>query len=96
MSAEADGLFVSANWQSQLPVNFRESLMGNAARERHAFHIVQRLPEAENISVIEDDGPNRTLLRKALYGLRLGSIMHKSDNTSIYVHNKVYSCTREE
>ena len=24
--------------------------------------------------------------------LRFGSIMHKSDNTCIYVHNKVYSC----
>jgi hypothetical protein len=42
--------------------------MGNAAHERHTFHILQRLLEAKNVSVIEDDCPNRTLLRKTLYG----------------------------
>jgi DeoR/GlpR family transcriptional regulator of sugar metabolism len=66
--------------------------MGNAAHQRHTFHILQRLLEAKNVSVIEDDCPNRTLLRKTLYGAAFGSIMHKSDNTRIYVHNKVYSC----
>src|SRR5260370_23696719 len=75
-----------------LPVKFRESLMGNAAHERHTFHILQRLLEAKNVSVIEDDCPNRTLLRKTLYDAIFDSIMHKSDNTRIYVHNKVYSC----
>jgi hypothetical protein len=35
--------------------------MGNAAHERHTFHILQRLLEAKNVSVIEDDCPNRTL-----------------------------------
>src|ERR1700680_553820 len=70
--------------------------MRNAAHERHTFHILQRLLEAKNVSVIEDDCPNRTLLRKTLYGATygatFGSIMHKSDNTRIYVHNQVYSC----
>src|SRR3981081_4774825 len=66
--------------------------MGNAAHERHPFHILQRLLEAKNVSVIEDDCPNRTLLRKTLYGATFGSMMHKSDNTRIYVHNQVYSC----
>src|ERR1700722_5580804 len=67
--------------------------MGNAARERHTFHILQRLLEAKNVSVIEDDCPNRTLLRKTLrYGGTFGSIMHKSDNTRTYVHNQVCSC----
>jgi DeoR/GlpR family transcriptional regulator of sugar metabolism len=66
--------------------------MGNAAHQRHTFQIFLRLLEAENVSVIEDDCPNRTLLRKTLYGAVLGSIMHKSDDTRIYVHNKVYSC----
>jgi DeoR/GlpR family transcriptional regulator of sugar metabolism len=66
--------------------------MGNAAHERHTFHILQRLLEAKNVSVIEDDCPNGTLLRKTLYGATFGSIMHKSDNTRIYVHNQVYSC----
>src|SRR5258708_1580218 len=66
--------------------------MGNAAHERHIFHILQRLLEAKNVSVIEDDCPNRTLLRKTLCGATLGSIMHKSDNTRIYMHNHVYSC----
>src|ERR1700685_2474719 len=68
--------------------------MGNAAHKRHTFHILQRLLEAKNVSVIEDDGSNRTLLRKTktLYGGTFGSIMHKSDNTRIYVHNKLYSC----
>src|ERR1700691_1717724 len=66
--------------------------MGNAAHERHTFHIFQRLLEAKNVSVIEDDCPNRTLLRKTLYGATLGSIMHKPDNTRIYVHNQVHSC----
>ena len=28
--------------------------MGNAAHERHTFHILQRLLEAMNVSVIED------------------------------------------
>src|SRR5713226_2767952 len=42
--------------------------MRNAAHERHTFHILQRLLEAKNVSVIEDDCPNRTLLRKTLYG----------------------------
>src|SRR6267378_5646412 len=42
--------------------------------------------------LIEDDCPNRTLLRKTLYGTTFGSIMHKSDNTRIYVHTQVYSC----
>src|SRR5258708_21552582 len=67
--------------------------MGNAAHERHTFHILQRLLEAKNVSVIEDDCPNRTLLRKTLYGATFGSTMHKSDNTRIYVHNQVYPCT---
>src|ERR1700746_3691952 len=67
--------------------------MGNAAHERHTFHIRERLLEAKNVSVIEDDCPNRTLLRKTLYGATLGSIMHKSDNTRIYVHDQLYSCT---
>src|ERR1700676_5278204 len=66
--------------------------MGNAAHERHTFHILQRLLEAKNLSVIEDDCPNRTLLRKTLYGAMFGSIMHESDNTRIYVHNQLYSC----
>src|SRR5258708_32552837 len=66
--------------------------MGNAAHERHTFHILQRLLEAKNVAVIEDDCPNRTLLGKTLYGATFGSIMHKSDNTRIYVHNQVYSC----
>src|ERR1700689_1678990 len=66
--------------------------MGNAAHERPTFHILQRLLEAKNVSVIEDDCSNRTLLRKTLYGATFGSIMHKSDNTRIYVHNKLYSC----
>src|SRR6204780_224455 len=66
--------------------------MGNAADERHTFHILQRLLEAKNVSVIKDDCPNRTLLRKTLYGAMFGSIMHKSDNTRIYVHNQVCSC----
>src|SRR5256884_630095 len=66
--------------------------MGNAANERHTFHILQRLLEAKNVSVIEDDCPNRTLLQKTLYGATFGSIMHKSDNTRIYVHIQVYSC----
>src|ERR1700731_62762 len=75
-----------------LPVKFRESLMGNAAHERHTFHILQRLLQAKNVSVIEDDCQNRTLLRKALYGATFGSTMHKSYNTSTYVHNQVYPC----
>src|SRR6266849_9092107 len=66
--------------------------MGNAAHERHTFHILQPLLEAKNVSVIEDDCPNRTLLRKTSYGATFGSIMHKSENTRIYVQNKVYSC----
>src|SRR5258708_12709606 len=66
--------------------------MRNAAHERHTFHILQRLLEAKNVSVIEDDCPNRTLLRKTLYGATLGSTMHKSDNTRIYVHTQVDSC----
>ena len=70
--------------------------MGNAAHERHTFHILQRLLEAKNVSVIEDDCPNWTLLRKVLCGAAFGSIMHKSDNTRIYVHNKVYSCKSAE
>src|SRR6202158_3208896 len=69
--------------------------MGNAAHERHTFHILRRLLEAKNVSVIEDDCPNRTLLRRTLYGATFGSIMHKSDNTCIYVHDKVYSCMRK-
>src|ERR1700739_2944644 len=70
--------------------------MGNAANERHTFHILQRLLEAKNVSVIEDDCPNRTLLRKTLYGATFGSIMHKCDNTRIYVHNQEYSCKWEK
>jgi hypothetical protein len=66
--------------------------MGNAAHERHTFHILERLIEAKNVSVIEDDCPNRTLLRKTLYLATFGSIMHKSDNTRTYMHNKVPSC----
>src|SRR6202171_1226509 len=66
--------------------------MGNAAHERHTFHILQRLLEAKNVSVIEDDCPNRTLLRKTLHGATFFSSMHKSDNTRIYVHTQVYSC----
>src|SRR5207245_4575293 len=67
--------------------------MGNAAHERHTFHILQRLIEAKNVSVIEDDCPNRALLGKTLYGATLVSIMHKSDNTRINMHDKLYSCT---
>ena len=66
--------------------------MGNAAHERHSFHILERLLEGKNVSVIEYDCPNRTLLRKALNGARFGSIMHKSNNTRIYVHIQLYSC----
>src|ERR1700694_6268460 len=66
--------------------------MRNAAHERHTFHILQRLLEAKNVSVIEDDCSNRTLLRKTLYGATFDSVMHKSDNTRIYVHDQVYSC----
>src|SRR5450755_3002250 len=66
--------------------------MGNAAHERHTFHIRQRLLEAKDVSVIEDDCPNRTLLRRTLHGTIFGSIMHKSDNTRTYMHNQVYSC----
>src|SRR5437899_7831331 len=66
--------------------------MGNAAHERHSFHVLQYLLEAKNVSVIEDDCPNRTLLRKTLYGATFGSIMHKSYDTRIYVHNRVHSC----
>ena len=40
--------------------------MGNAAHERHTFHTLQRLLEEKNVAVIEDDCPNRTLLRKTL------------------------------
>ena len=65
--------------------------MGNAAHERHTFHVLQRLLEAKNVSVIEDDCPNRTLLRKTFMALCFGSIMHKSDNTRTYVHSQVYS-----
>src|SRR5882757_6229951 len=65
--------------------------MGNAAHERHPF-ILRRLLEAKNVSVIEDDCPNRTLLRKTLHGTMFVIIMHKSDNTRIYVHNQVYPC----
>ena len=66
--------------------------MGNTAHERHTFHILQRLHEAKNVSVIEDDCPNRTALRKTLYCATFGSIMHKSDNTRINVHNQLHSC----
>src|SRR4029077_1921517 len=69
--------------------------MGNAAHERHTFHILERLLQAKNVSVIEDYCPNRTLLRKTLYGATLGSIMHKSDNTRIYVYDQLYSCTMD-
>src|ERR1700752_4408307 len=65
--------------------------MGNAAHERHTFHILQRLLEAKNVSLIEDDCPIRTLLRKTLYGATFGSIMHKSDDTRIYMHIRAYS-----
>jgi hypothetical protein len=61
--------------------------MGNAAQERHTFHILERLLEAKNVSVIEDDCPDRTPL--PLYGAMFGSIMHKQDNTRAYVHNQV-------
>src|SRR5258708_3278630 len=67
--------------------------MGNAAHERHTFHILQRLLEAKNVAVIEDEWANGKVLGKALYGGTFGSIMHKSDNTRIYVHNQLYSCT---
>jgi hypothetical protein len=70
--------------------------MGNAAHERHTFHILQRLLEAKNVSVIKDDCQNRTLLRKILYGATSGSIMHKSENTRTYVHNQLYSCKMTE
>src|SRR5260370_40240688 len=66
--------------------------MSKGGHERHTFHILQRLFKAKNVSLIKDDCPNRTLLRKTLYGSRFGSIMHKSDNTRIYVHTQVYSC----
>jgi DeoR/GlpR family transcriptional regulator of sugar metabolism len=77
----------------QLPVKFGESPKGDAADERHTFHIFQRLLDGKDVSIIEDDCPNRTLLRKTLYGARFGSTMHESDNTRIDVHNQVYSCT---
>jgi DeoR/GlpR family transcriptional regulator of sugar metabolism len=64
----------------------------NSAHERHIFHILQSLLEAKNVSVIEDDCPNRTLLRETLVGATLGSIMHKPYNTRIYVHNQLRSC----
>jgi len=51
----------------------------------------QRLLKAKNVSVIEDDCPNRTLLRKTLYGI-VRQYHAKSDNTRIYVHTQVYSC----
>src|ERR1700730_2601276 len=70
--------------------------MGNAAHESHTFHILQRLLEAKNVSVIEDDCPNRMLLRKTLLGTTFGSIMHKSDNTRAYVHKQVYACSDEQ
>jgi len=38
--------------------------MGNAAHERHTFHILQRLLKAKSVSVIEDDCPNRTAFAK--------------------------------
>src|SRR5260370_22895962 len=69
--------------------------MGNAAHERHTFHVLQRLLEAKNVSVIEDDCPNRTHLRKILYVATFCSIMHKSDNIRIYAHNQVYSCNMD-
>jgi hypothetical protein len=50
------------------------------------------LLEAKNVSIIEDDGPNQTLLRKTLHGSMLGSIMHISDNTRIKAHNQASSC----
>src|SRR5580704_11844471 len=67
--------------------------MRNAANDRHTFYILLCLLEAKNVSVIEDDCPNRTPLWKTLYGAAVGSTMHKSDNTRIYVHTQVYSCT---
>ena len=44
------------------------------------------------IESVGRDCPNRTLLRNTLYGATFGSIMHKSDNTRIYVHIQVDSC----
>jgi DeoR/GlpR family transcriptional regulator of sugar metabolism len=76
----------------QFPVKFGESLLRNAAHERHSFHILWRLLEAKNVSVVEDDCQNRALLRKTLCIVMFGSIMHKPDNTRINVHNQVYSC----
>jgi hypothetical protein len=66
--------------------------MGNAAHERHTFHFLQRLLEAKNVSVIEDDRPNRTLLRKTLYDITFRSILHRSDDTRINMHNQLHSC----
>jgi hypothetical protein len=40
--------------------------MGNAAHERHTSYILQRLLDPKKVSVVEDDCPNRTLLRKNL------------------------------
>jgi hypothetical protein len=42
----------------QLPVKFHESLIGDAANERHSYHVLRRLVEAKNVSVIEDDYSN--------------------------------------
>ena len=68
---------------------------GECRNERHTFHILQCLLKAKNVSVIEDDCPNRNLLRKTLYGARFGSIMHKSHDTRINVHNQVHSCNEQ-
>jgi hypothetical protein len=40
--------------------------MGNAAHERHTFHILQRLLEAKNVSVIEDRLPEPNAFVKDL------------------------------
>jgi hypothetical protein len=40
--------------------------MGNAAHERHTFHILQRLLEAKNVSVIADYCPNPSVFAKDL------------------------------
>src|SRR5258706_8718293 len=66
--------------------------MRNAAPDRNPLHTLQRLLEAKNDSVIENDCLKRSFLRKKLSGTTFGSIMHKSDNTRIYVHTQVYSC----
>jgi len=64
--------------------------MRNAAHERHTFHILQRLLEAKNVSVIEDDCPNRRFCGEPWYrDYCLGSICIIG-NTRIYCMTSVF------